>query len=88
MASAGTGRGKNKMTAGILSILLGGFGIHHFYLGSMGSGIVMLLLVCCGSGVVGWVEGYLLLTMSDEDFDAKYNARQPESMEFVFQKKH
>ena len=44
MASAG--RGKSKVVAGILGILLGGFGVHHYYLGSIGAGIVCLLLSC------------------------------------------
>ena len=86
MASAG--RGKSKVVAGILGILLGGLGIHHFYLGSIGAGVVCLLLSClCVGGILGLVEGILLLVMSDEDFDAKYNQRTPESMEFVFTKK-
>ena len=68
--------------------LLGGLGVHHFYLGSMGAGIVVLLLSCCGVGaIVGLVEGILLLVMKDDEFNAKYNEREPESMEFVFQKK-
>ena len=86
--STGTGRGKQKVVAGILGILLGGLGIHHFYLGSMGAGIVCLLLSCVGVGpILGLVEGILLLVMPDAEFDAKYNARTPESMEFVFMKK-
>ena len=86
MASESGGRGKNKTTAGILGILLGGFGAHHFYLGSTTSGVILLLT--CGLCGLGLVEGILLLVMSDEDFEAKYNQRTPESLEFVFQKKH
>jgi hypothetical protein len=32
------------------------------------------------------VEGILLLVMPDPEFDARYNARTPESIEFVFMK--
>ncbi len=86
MASADTGRGKSKVVAGVLGILLGGLGIHHFYLGSTTAGIVVLLLSClCIGGIIGLVEGIMLLMMSDEDFDARYNQRTPEPMEFVFQ---
>jgi len=84
------GRGKDKTTAGILGILLGGLGIHHFYLGSTVTGIIELALtiISCGIGaLLGLVEGILLLTMSQEEFDAKYNMREPESVEFVFMKK-
>ena len=90
MASAGTGRGKSKVVAGVLGILLGALGVHHYYLGSITAGIIILVASCCTGGVVGIlgiVEGILLLVMSDADFDAKYNQRTPESMEFVFQKK-
>jgi TM2 domain-containing membrane protein YozV len=80
-------RGKQKVVAGVLAILLGGLGIHHFYLGSVGAGVVCLLASCVGVGfILGIVEGILLLTMSDQDFDARYNLRTPESMEFVFMK--
>ena len=85
--STGEGRGKQKVVAGILGILLGAFGVHHFYLGSTMSGVVCILLNClCVGGIVGLVEGILLLVMPDEEFDARYNQRTPESMEFVFMK--
>lgn len=89
MATQINGRGKNKVAAGVLGILLGGLGAHHYYLGSIGAGLICLVSSCCfGLGsVLGLVEGILLLVMSDEEFDAKYNAREPESIEFVFQKK-
>lgn len=90
MASGAPGRGKNKVAAGVLALLLGGLGVHHFYLGSVGAGVLTLVAVMftCGlAGILPLVEGILLLVMSDQEFDAKYNARTPESMEFVFMKK-
>lgn len=82
-------RGKDKTTAGILGILLGGLGIHHFYLGSTVTGIIEIVLTCvtCGFGaLLGLVEGILLLVMDQNEFDARYNQRAPESVEFVFMK--
>lgn len=64
----------NKIAAGILAIFLGGFGIHKFYLGQAGMGILYLLF--CWSGiteVIGIIEGIIYLCMSDEDFAAKYH---------------
>ena len=83
------GRGKEKTVAGILGILLGGLGVHHFYLGSTVAGVIEIVLTCvtCGIGyVLGLVEGILILVMSDEEFNQRYNYRTPESMEFVFMK--
>jgi len=90
MADGGTpstGRGKDKMVAGLLGIFLGAWGIHHFYLGSTTAGVVeiALTIVTCGvGGILGFIEGILLLVMDDAKFNAKFNARVPEPMEFVF----
>ena len=80
------GRGKNKIVAGILSLVSGGLGVHHFYLGSIMSGVITI--VCCFGvfGLLPLIEAIMLFIMSDADFDAKYNQRTPASMEFVFQK--
>ena len=83
------GRGKDRTTAGILGILLGGLGIHQFYLGSVGTGVILIAvtLVTCGIGaILGLVEGILILVMSDEDFNKRFNDRTPASVEFVFMK--
>lgn len=63
---------KNKVAAGLFALFLGGIGLHKFYVGSSGQGILYLLL--CWTGVpalIGLVEGILYLTMSDEDFIRK-----------------
>ncbi|RYD20212.1 MAG: TM2 domain-containing protein [Verrucomicrobiaceae bacterium] len=64
---------EKKLVAGILAILLGGFGVHKFYLGYTKEGIIQLLLslVCIG-GILGIIEGILYLTKSDEEFVATY----------------
>ena len=68
---------KNKTTAGLLGILLGGLGIHKFYLGYTTPGIIMLLVSITGigapvMGIIGLIEGITYLTKTDEDFVATY----------------
>jgi len=62
-----------KVVAGILAILLGGFGVHKFYLGYTKEGVIQLLLslVCIG-GIIGIIEGIIYLTKSDAEFAATY----------------
>ena len=65
--------GKNRVTAGVLGILLGGFGIHKFYLGKIGWGIIYLVFFwTCIPAIIGLIEGIKYLTMSDYEFVAKY----------------
>ena len=67
--------GKSKVAAGVLAILLGGLGIQYFYLGKVGGGFltILLTLVTCGLWeVITFVQGILMLTMSDEEFALKY----------------
>jgi TM2 domain-containing membrane protein YozV len=69
----------------VLGIVIGGLGIHHFYLGSNLAGVICIVLSClCLGWIVGLVEGIMLLVMPDAEFDARYNKRTPEPMEFVF----
>lgn len=69
-----TNGAEKKIPAGVLAILLGGLGVHKFYLGYTVAGIIQIALTCCfGIGaVVGVVEGIIYLTKSDADFDATY----------------
>lgn len=67
---------KNKTTAGLLAILLGGLGIHKFYLGDTGLGIVYLLFCWTGiPAIIGLVEGIIYLTQSDYEFQVKNKVR-------------
>lgn len=67
---------KNKIVAAILAILLGGLGVHKFYLGQTGKGI--LFLVFCWTyipSLLGLIEGIMILTSHDENFQIKYKCR-------------
>jgi len=60
---------KSKLAAGLLAILIGGFGIHNFYLGYTGKAIAQLVLTltCIGylpSVIWSIVEGIMILTGS------------------------
>ncbi|KAA0545297.1 TM2 domain-containing protein [Bacillus sp. BGMRC 2118] len=64
---------KSRIVAGILGILLGSLGIHKFYLGKIGMGIVYIIFSWTGiPGIIGLIEGILYLVKSDEEFQAKY----------------
>ena len=68
-----TASGKNRVTAALFALLLGGLGVHKFYLGKPVQGI--LYLVFCWTfvpAIIGLVEGILLLTKSDAAFAADY----------------
>ena len=66
---------KNKTTAGLLAIFLGGFGIHKFYLGKIAQGIIYLFFVWTMiPQIIGLIEGIVYLVMSQQKFDEKYNS--------------
>ena len=57
-------RPKSRVAAGILGILVGGLGIHRFYLGYVGIGILQIVvtILTCGAGSLwGFIEGILIL---------------------------
>lgn len=62
---------KSRLAAGLLAIFLGGLGIHNFYLGRVGRGVVQLLITVLSLGFLAplvwvWVlvEAILILTRS------------------------
>lgn len=68
-----TQNGKNKVVAALLAFFLGGFGVHKFYLGQIGFGI--LYLVFCWTlipSLIAFVEFIILLAMDDHVFEEKY----------------
>jgi len=73
--AASTMTGRNRVAAALFAILLGGLGIHKFYLGRVGWGIIYLLF--CWTfipAVVGLIEGIVYLSMSDVAFAEKYGS--------------
>ena len=65
-----------KVACGISALVVAPFGVHKFYLGYTGTGILWLLLSICSCGVLtsifGLIEGIIYLTKSDEDFYQTY----------------
>lgn len=72
-ASGGAVSGRDRVTAGLLAILLGSFGAHRFYLGHIGLGFLYLIFFWTWiPGIVGLIEGIIYFTLSDEEFKARY----------------
>lgn len=70
-----------RVTAGILALLLGSFGVHKFYLGYTGAGclhLLLLFLTCGGIKFVALAEGIIYLTKSDDEFIETYQIGRKE----------
>ncbi|MEI6789676.1 MAG: NINE protein [Myxococcaceae bacterium] len=66
--------GKSRIAAALLALFLGIFGVHKFYLGQTGKGILYLVFIwTLVTGIFAFVEFILLITMSDEKFNQKFN---------------
>jgi TM2 domain-containing membrane protein YozV len=83
-----------KIASGLLGIFLGGLGIHKFILGFPTAGTIMLVVWLAGittgmclvvplfasaaMAIIGFVEGIIYLTKSDEDFYRTYAVEKRE----------
>ncbi len=68
---------KSRSTAAILAFVLGGLGVHYFYLGETAKGLLCLLF--CWTwipSIVGVIEAIRYMCMSDKEFDMKYNYKK------------
>lgn len=67
---------KSKIVAGVLALLLGSLGIHKFYLGKIGSGILYLCFCWTGiPSIIAFIEGIVYLCSNDENFQLKHHVR-------------
>jgi TM2 domain-containing membrane protein YozV len=67
---------KSKLVAILLAFFLGGLGIHRFYLGQSGAGVLMLLFCWTGiPSIIALIDFIALLCMNDQAFCSKYTCR-------------
>ena len=69
----GQGQPRSKNTAVVLALLLGGLGIHKFYLGKPIVGIVYIVFIWTFiPSILGLIEGLYFLVMSHQTFNERY----------------
>ena len=71
---AASSQGRNRIVAALFAFFLGGIGIHKFYLGQKGWGILYLLF--CWTfipSIAAFIDFIMLLCMSDAKFNARFN---------------
>ena len=60
---------KNQFITGLLAFLFGGIGLHKFYLGRVGQGLLYLLFCWTGiPSIIGFIEGILIWKKSEQEF--------------------
>ena len=78
---------KNKTTAAVLAIFLGGIGVHRFYLGETLKGVIMLLFCLTFiPSILALISGIIWLLGSNESFDKKYNSQALQKQQVEVQK--
>ncbi len=71
---------KNRPIAILLALLLGGFGIHRFYVGPISWGVAYLVFFWTGiPQFLAWLEAIYWLTRSDVEWAQKYGGPVRES---------
>jgi len=68
-----------KVLAGILGIVAGSFGVHKFVLGYTNEGLIQIgisIFTCGIGGILGFIEGIIYLTKSDEEFYQTYQVNK------------
>lgn len=65
---------KNRLIAAAMSFFGGTWGIQHFYLGKIGKGVLSIVFSWTTiPTIIGFVDTIRFLSMTDEQFDIKYN---------------
>lgn len=71
--------GKSRGVAGLLALILGGIGLHYFYMGKTNAGVLFLLvaILSCGAfgvvtHVISIIQGVLFFTSSQEEFESRW----------------
>lgn len=71
----GTARNSNRILCGVLAIVIGGLGLQYFIIGKVVAGLLTILLtiVTCGFwSFLMLVQGIMILTMTDEQWEEKF----------------
>lgn len=74
-------RPKNKYVAAMLAFIFGMFGVHKFYLEKPSQGVFYIFLFFMMANIfnapltafLGFIDALMLMFMSQEEFDARYN---------------
>ena len=66
------GKGKSKVTAGVLALFLGGLGIHRFYLGQWWGIFYLLFCFTLIPAIIALIEAIVFFCTKDESWDEKY----------------
>lgn len=65
---------KDKNVAAILALFLGAIGVHKFYLGRIGAGILYMMFSWTFiPSVLGLIDFFVLALMDKDEFDRRYN---------------
>jgi TM2 domain-containing membrane protein YozV len=65
---------KDKNVAAVLALFLGGLGVHKFYLGRIGAGIVYLVFFWTAiPAMLGLIDFFVLALMENDAFNRRYN---------------
>jgi TM2 domain-containing membrane protein YozV len=68
---------KDKSTAAILALFMGGIGVHKFYLGRIGAGIAYLVFAFTFvPALLGLIDFFILALMDQDEFNRRYNGHQ------------
>jgi TM2 domain-containing membrane protein YozV len=65
---------KDKNVAAILALFMGGIGVHKFYLGRIGAGVLYLIFsLTFIPAILGLIDFFVLALMDRDEFDRRFN---------------